>query len=185
MDGLIHTSLIIVASITSAFVINSDFAQYKKRRKLTMFTASLGILIAIAVLLTITYALKKQDATASVLYAVSATQGLSNASLDFRQNNTYKLANNHFTSTDYSRGRYSLIDSIIYLERPDPSGTLISRRLLLRTFKRDSTIKRNGLLTLILGEKQVDSNAETFLLQINDSGQPIQSALIFKVTEKF
>ena len=116
-DSLIHNALIIIASVFSALAFNSDYFHYKQQKKLTsFFSSATGILCIVALLLT-TYFLKRQDQTQTIYYAVRNTGGLGQISLDFRENNTYKLGRHHFMSANYQRGHYTIRDSIIYLDK--------------------------------------------------------------------
>jgi hypothetical protein len=138
-------------------------------------------------LLILTYLLKKQDDTRSILYATRTTMGLSSISIDFRENNTYKLGVHHFMATDYTRGRYTKNDSTIYLDKPFLSNNLVSNKLILKTIPMADSLKnkkQNWLLTLLLGKNSIDTTPETFLFQVNERGQIIKDALSFKLTHK-
>jgi hypothetical protein len=187
MDSLIHTGLIILATIISAFAIHSDYSQYKQNKNVTSFISSATILLFITGLLLTTYLLKKQDDTPSILYAIKNTSGFGSITLDFRENNTYKLGQHHFMSTGYSRGHYSKKDSIIYLNDGAALEELTSNRLVLKTIPVSDSVKNKKqtlLLTLVFGKPQVDTAPETFLFQVDKKGGIMESATSFKVVQK-
>ena len=182
--SLIHTSLIIIASLISAFAINSDFSRYKQNKSLVSFISTFVVIACISGLLLTTYLLKKQDDTTTVLYAISSNRGWSDITLDFRKNSTYKLGYNHFLSTGYIRGHYTKKDSVIYLNKPDVSSELASDKLILKTVPISDSIKKKkqkGILRFLFDKSPIDTMPQTFLFQVNDKGEIIDSAISFKV----
>jgi len=57
---------------------------------------------------------------------------LSGASIDFRKDGTYKLSCYSIFGADFFRGRYTIKDSIIILDRSDIDGIIKSNRLVIR-----------------------------------------------------
>ncbi len=184
MDSLIHNGLIIIASLVSAFAINSDYSRYKQEKKLTSFFPSMTVLLCITGLLLTTYFLKRQDQTPTIFYATRNTSGLGQITLDFRANNTYKLGRHHFMSVNYQRGHFTIIDSFIYLDKSYASEQIMSDRFLFKTNPNFDSTKKGNVLKIIFGTPEDDIKAKTVLYQINHNGQTIDSAISFKVVQK-
>ncbi|MGN6165896.1 MAG: hypothetical protein ACTHOF_15275 [Flavisolibacter sp.] len=183
-DSLIHNAFIIIASVVSAFAFNSDYSQYRQQKKLTSFTSStIAILCVIGLLLT-TYFLKRQDQTQTIYYAIRNTGGLGQITLDFRENNTYKLGRHHFMSAEYQRGYYTIKDSIIYLDKIYSSEQIMSDRFLFKTNPNFDSTKNGNVLKMLFGTPEDDATAKTVLYQINQSGRTIDSTISFKVVQK-
>lgn len=183
-DSLIHDTLIIIASIVSALAINSDYSQYRQQKKLTLLSSSITAFLCIAGLLLTTYFLKKQDQTSTVFYAVRNTSGLGRITLDFRENNTYKLGRHHFMSANYQRGHYTIKDSIIYLDKFYTSEQIMSDRFLLKTNQNFDSTKKGNVLKMLFGTPEDDVKAKTVLYQINHNGQTLDSTISFKLVQK-
>lgn len=183
-DSLIHDTLIIIASIVSALAINSDYSQYRQQKKLTLFSSSITAILCIVGLLLTTYFLKKQDQTSTVFYAVRNTSGLGRITLDFRENNTYKLGRHHFMSANYQRGHYTIKDSIIYLDKFYTSEQIMSDRFLLKTNQNFDSTKKGNVLKMLFGTPEDDVKAKTVLYQINHNGQTLDSTISFKLVQK-
>lgn len=183
-DSLIHNALIIIASIVSAFAFNSDYSQYRQQKKLTAFFSSMTAILFIAGLLLTTYFLKRQDQTRTIYYAVRNTGGLGQITLDFRENNTYKLGRHHFMSANYQRGHYTIRDSIIYLDKTYSSEQIMSDRFLLKTNPSFDPTKKGNVIKMLFGTPEDDATAKTVLYQINHNGREIDSTISFKVVQK-
>ena len=184
MDSLIHTGLIVVAGIISVFAINADYSQYKQQKRLILFLSTATTLLCVSGLLLTVYFLKKQDQTTSVLYATRNTSGLGQITVDFRENNTYKLGRHNFMSAKYQRGHFTIKDSIIYLDNPYPSEQIMSDRLLIRTRLTIDSAGKGNLLKVLFGSPEDDITAKAFLYQVNHTRQIIDSAISFKVSKK-
>ena len=183
MDSLIHNGLIIIASLVSAFAINSDYSQYKQQKKLTSFLSSITILICISGLFLTTYLLKKQDKTPTILYATRNNTGLGRITIDFRENNTYKLGRHQFFSANYQRGQYTIKDNVIYLDKTYASEQIMSDKFLVKRNPNFDSTKKANFLKIMFGTPEADVKAKTFLYQLNHNGQTIDSAITFKVVE--
>jgi hypothetical protein len=183
-DSLIHNALIIIASLASAFAINSDYSQYKRHKKLTAFFSSMTAFLCIIGLLLTTYFLKRQDQTQTLYYAVRNTGGLGQITLDLRVNNTYKLGRHHFMSAEYKRGHFSIKDSILYLDKTYASEQIISDRLLFKTNPNFNPTKNGNVLKILFGTPEDDVTAKTFLYQINHKGQTLDSTISFKLVQR-
>jgi hypothetical protein len=184
LDSLIHNALIIIASIVSAFAINSDYSQYRQQKKLASFFSSMSAILCISGLLLTTYFLKRQDQTRTIYYAIRNTGGLGQITLDFRENNTYKLGRHHFMSANYQRGHYTIRDSIIYLDKSYSSEEIVSDRFLIKTNPNYNSTKSGNVLKMLFGTPEDDVKAKTVLYQINHHGQALDSTISFKVVEK-
>jgi hypothetical protein len=141
-------------------------------------------IMCITGLLLTTYFLKRQDQTQTIYYAVRNTGGLGQITLDFRENNTYKLGTHHFMSANYQRGHYTIKDSIIYLDKSYSSEQIMSDRLSFKTNPNFDPTKKGNALKMLFGTPEDDATAKTFLYQINHNGRTIDSTISFKVVQK-
>ena len=183
MDSLIHNSLIIIACIVSAFAIYADYSEFKQKKKIASFFSSLTAFLCIAGFLLVVYFLNRQDQTPTIFYATRNNSGFGRITIDFRQNNTYKLGIHHFMSTKYKRGNYTIKDSIIYIDKSDDDH-IIFNKLILKPNPNYDSIKKSNLLKIFFGTPEEDVKAKTFLYQINQDGFTIDSSISFKVVEK-
>ncbi len=183
-DSLLHNALIIIASIVSAFAINSDYSQYSQQKKIISFFPSLTAVLCIVGLLLTTYLLKRQDQTRTIYYAVRNTGGLGQITLDFRENNTYKLGRHHFMSANYQRGHYTIKDSVIYLDKSYAAEQIMSDRFLFKENPNFDSTKKGNVLKILFGTPEDDVKAKTVLYQINHNGQTMDLTISFKVVEK-
>lgn len=184
LDSLIQTGLLIIASIVSAFAISSDYSRYRQQKKLTSFISSITVILCIAGLLLTNHFLRRQDQTSTIYYAVRNTGGLGQITLDFRENNTYKVGRNRFMSANYHRGHYTISDSIIYLDKSYTSAQLISDRLLFKPNPNYDSTRKGNALKMLFGTPEEDVTSKVLLYPINHNGQIIDSAISFRVVDE-
>lgn len=183
-DSLVQTGLLIIAGIISALAISSDYSRYRQQKKLASFISSITVILCIAGLLLTNHFLKRQDQTSTMYYAVRNTGGLGQITLDFRENNTYKVGRKRFMSATYHRGHYKISDSIIYLDKAYSPAQLISDRLLFKPNPNYYSTKKGNVLKMLFGTPKDDVTSKVLLYPINHNGQIIDSAISFKVVDK-
>jgi hypothetical protein len=173
--------LIFVAGIVSLISFLVDYGRYKASKKLTLFFPTFVSVLCITALFVTNLYLKHQDKTPTILYASRFYDRLSTISLDFRENGTYKCEKRSFMcSSYYTRGQYSIKDSIIYLDKSNLYDLVKTDRLQMMTIPKSSKSKGGNLLTLLFGSK-ADTLPETYLFQLDNIGDTIPSAIVLRV----
>lgn len=183
-DDLIHTVLIVLSVIISLVFVYVDFKQYKRQRTIfNLISPSLTFIFIAVLIITINH-LNKQDKSPTIMYASKFYNGLNTISIDFRENSTYKCGNSSFMGDSYySRGHYSIKDSIIYLDKSNLFGIIRTDKLLIKTVSNDTIPKKKNILSLILGSPSIDTLPNTFLYQLNVNGERINSAIVLEVSK--
>jgi hypothetical protein len=122
--------LILLAGIISLASFLIDYFRYKGDRKWVSFFSTAVSVLFIAALIGLTQYFKQQDRSPTVLYAFKPNNFLDKFSINFRKNGTYKFTNGSlFGDLYYTRGHYSIKDSIIYLDKTYLSGLLVVRQV--------------------------------------------------------
>jgi hypothetical protein len=181
LDNLVPTALIVLASTISLLSFLVDYICYKRGKKLVFFIPTAVSVLCIATLIITTDRLKQQDRTPTILYA-SFHNGLSTVTIDFRENGSYKCKKGNFMGDSYyTRGHYSIKDSVIYLDKSNLYELVKTDRLLMKTIPKNAKAKKESLLRLLFGSSKPDTLPETFLFQLNHQGDTIPSAIVFRV----
>jgi hypothetical protein len=184
-DEVAPTLLIILASIISLFSFLVDFSRYKTNKNPACFIPAAFSVLGIAALIITTVLLKQLDNTPSVLYASRFYNGLNTIAIDFRENGTYKCEKGSFLGDSYySRGHYTIRDSIIYLDKSNLYDLVTTDRLLMKTIPKWKQAKKAILLRLLFRTSKADTLPETFLFQLNHFGDTIPSAIVLRVNKE-
>jgi hypothetical protein len=183
-DDLIHKTLIVFASIVSLVCFYIDFRRYKKHKMLSAFISPTATCLSIIALFVTTDRLKAQDRIPTLFYAANSYSGLNSISIDFKKNGTYKCGKSIFFGDNYyTRGRYTIKDSVIYLDKSNLYNLFVSDKLLLKTIPQKDTAKKQGLIGLLFGLAKSDNSPEIFLFQIDNKGDTISSAIALRVNK--
>ncbi len=81
----------------------------------------------------------------------------------------------------YMRGRYTIKDSFLILDRSNLYNQIISNRLLIKSIPKADSLKKQGFLGKLLGLPKPDTTAKTYLFQLDHQGETIPSALVLTV----
>ena len=174
--------LFFLAGIVSLLSFFVDYRRYKAEKRLAFFTPTAASLLCIIALIGTNQHLKQQDRTPTILYASKFYSGLNTISIDFRENGTYKCKKSSFMGDGYYiRGRYSIKDSVIYLDKSNLYDLVRTDRLEMMTILKSAKGKNKNLLTLLFGESKPDTLPETYLFQIDAKGDTIPSAIVLRV----
>jgi hypothetical protein len=79
------------------------------------------------------------------------------------------------------RGRYTIKDSFLILDRSNLYNQIISNRLLIKSIPKADSLKKQGFLGKLLGLPKPDTTAKTYLFQLDHQGETIPSALVLTV----
>jgi hypothetical protein len=175
--------LIFLAGVISLVSFLIDYGRYKTHKKVSFFLPTLVTVLCISGLFGFDQYLKHQDKTPTVLYASKVYSGLSTISIDFRENGTYRCEKGGlFGDTYYTRGRYTIKDSIIQLDKSNLYDLVKTDRLRMMTIPKNVKVQKGNLLTLLFASSsKPDTLPETFLFQLDQKNDTIPSALVLRV----
>lgn len=175
--------LIFLAGVVSFVSFLVDYGRYKAQRKVSLFFTTLVSVSCISGLIGFDQYLKHQDKTPTILYASKFYSGLNTISIDFRENGTYKCEKGGlFGDTYYTRGRYTIKDSIIQLDKSNLYDLVKTDRLQMMTVPKNGKAKKRNLLSLLFASSsKPDTLPETFVFQIDQRGDTIPSAIVLRV----
>jgi len=163
----------LIAIIVFIWTIFRDRKEYlKSKSKVDFLPTIIGMTILLG-LFTTFYILDLRDKSPSKLYCVTKIVDFNGASIDFREDGTYKLTS-WCLGADYYRGTYTIQDSIITLDKSAIEKIIESNRLLIRQeveiYEKDN----------IPGK---DTVFQKSVYQIDKSGNIIHRAIDFIVRE--
>jgi hypothetical protein len=164
----------VLAIIFFIWIIFRDRKEYAKSKSFADFIPTIiGATIVLGLFLAF-YILDQRDKSSSKLYCVTKIIDFNGASIDFREDGTYKLTS-WCLGADYYRGKYVMQDSIITIDKSEIEKIIESNRFVVRqeieVYEKDS----------IPG---MDTVYQKSIYQINEEGKVIQNAIDFIVREK-
>jgi hypothetical protein len=175
--------LIFLAGVISLVSFLVDFGRYKAQKKMGLFFTTFMSVLCISGLIGFDRYLKHQDKTPTSLHASRFYNGLNKISIDFRENGTYKCQKGGlFGDTYYTRGKYTIKDSIIQLDKSNLYDLVKTDRLQMVTLPKNGKAQKGNLLTLLfVSSSKPDTLPETFLFQIDQKGDTIPSTIVLRV----
>jgi len=179
---LVLPLLFFAAGVISLLSFLVDYSRYKRCKRTAFYIPTVVTVLCIATVIGTNQYLKQQDNTPTVLYASKFYSGLNTISIDFRENGTYKCSKDVFFSDEYyTRGKYSIKDSVIYLDKSDLFDIVRSDKLKMMTIPKSEKSKKGNLLPLLFGSSKPDTLSDTYLFQLDNKGDTIPSAVVFRV----
>lgn len=157
LDVFIDIILGIVVLAVFTWVIYKDLKENKHNTFKSIRTPGIFI-ISFIIAGTILYL---RDSS-SVILTADSKDDLSGASIDFRKDGTYKLSSYSIFGADFFRGRYTIKDSIITLDRSEIDGVIKSNRLAIRTGNSEHDEKKE--IYQLDVESNVLTNASVFFI---------------------
>jgi len=129
-DGVIYFLLIILFIVFFTITVRNDFNNFKisKKYKSFLFTA-IGIIIIILNIGSQLY-LSSRDSSEIILMAFYDGD-YNGSSLEFRKDGTYKFSNGSVLGESIQRGKYSINDTIITLDKDNIDNVIESKTLVL------------------------------------------------------
>ncbi|GGG55330.1 hypothetical protein [Epilithonimonas arachidiradicis] len=130
-DGVIYFLLIILFIVFFTITVRNDFNNFKisKKYKSFLFTA-IGILIIILNIGCQLY-LSSRD-NSEIVLKVFYDGDYNGSSLEFRKDGTYKFGNGSGLGESIQRGKYSIKDTIITLDKDNIDNVIESKTLMLK-----------------------------------------------------
>jgi hypothetical protein len=170
-DEIILLFIAIVGLIVLIWSIIKDIKEYNFSRKLTSYLpSSIGLL---AIILNISLCNYQADIKNSpTLISGFNDGGFNGFSIDFKQDGKYVMANGSGLGQSYFYGTYTLIDSIITIDKFNIDNCIKTNKLVIRTedyYPKDS-------LALIKSQAN-------YITQIDKNGKELDKDFRFRVTE--
>lgn len=161
-DGIIDAFIVIVAVIILACVVKEDISDYRTNKSFNqLWPAITGGIFVIAIAVSL-YVLNQRDNIPTIISA-NCSGDFNGTTIELRANGTYKLTN-YCMGADYFRGKYTLKDSIIVLDRSEIDDVIKSNRLVIRP---ESFVPGTGLM----------------IYQIDQQGHVLKNETEFQVQE--
>lgn len=129
-DEIINFFLGAVVLALYVWIIYKDRKEYKTTRAFTSYLPGCIIGVFTVTFIITAFTLAHRDSSPSILFAVN-DGGYNGANIDLRKDGTYKIGN-FCLGYDYFRGKYSIKDSLITLDRANIDGIIESKRLVIR-----------------------------------------------------
>ena len=165
MEGLIDIVLAFTAIVVFIFILYKDRKKYSiSKNRLDLLPTMTGIL-TILILFIDSYRLKLKDSL-PVKIECSGINGVADYTIYFRNDGTYKLTVHDIEQVDHYRGKYTIKDSTITLDRAPVGNVIVSNKLLI-------TRKRMADTDSVI----------TAVCQADSSGKIIASATSFVMTQ--
>ena len=166
MDSIINFGLEFIFIVFLIWTIFKDRNDYRKNNIWTAFLPTIiGFIIIIGFESTL-YIFDLRDKSPVKFSCVSKIVDFNGVHIDFREDGTYKLDNYCFGSNFY-RGKYSMHDSTITLDKSNIDKVIESDRLLIRA---DGDKDSNGIVI-------------KSIYQIDKQGKVINGAVDYRILE--
>ena len=160
-DSILYTSLSVIWLLILWITAYLNIREYILLKRIaSFFPLFLGMLFIAGFYFT-DYLLKLRDKS-PILIQAGYDGGFNGCWFEFREDGTYKFGNSGGLGADYMRGKYSIKDSIIILDKPNIENTIITtNRLVIRKNKK----------------------GKNSIYQINALNNPINREFIFNINE--
>ena len=166
IDDFINIGLEIIALFLFIWVIYKDRKQYLIDNIWTAYLPTISGFTILIGLLTTLYILGLRDKSPVKFACVSKIVDFNGVHIDFREDGTYKL-DNFCMGSNFFRGKYTIKDSIITLDKMNIDKVIESNRLVIRAD----------------GDKDNLGNTEKSIYQIDNNGKRIDRATDFRLLE--
>ena len=166
IDDFINIGLEIIALFLFIWVIYKDRKQYLIDNIWTAYLPTISGFTILVGLLTTLYILGLRDKSPVKFACVSKIVDFNGVHIDFREDGTYKL-DNFCMGSNFFRGKYTIKDSIITLDKMNIDKVIESNRLVIRAD----------------GDKDNLGNTEKSIYQIDNNGKRIDRATDFRLLE--
>lgn len=172
-DDFLILGVALIMILVVVLTVRDNRIKYLKTGKIIEFTSGVVNLLIIILLFAAFYILNLRDTSPSKMYCDAVSQKSENISIDFREDNTYKLIRRDL-GMDIYRGAYTMKDSIITLEKSEVADIIVSNRL---SIKHDIKFhgRQNG--------GGLDTIKRTLIYQTDVAGNTIYNSISFIVRE--
>lgn len=138
-DGIFLSVVFIIFLIACVSCFIVDFKNYNNKIPNTNFKNTIVSLIVLISFPMTDYILKLRDRSPIILKAGTFSD-FNGASLEFREDGTYKFGNLSALGSNYIRGQFKMNDSIITLDQSNLDNVIKSQFLMIKETPNDSII---------------------------------------------
>ncbi|NSL86405.1 hypothetical protein ECE50_006170 [Chitinophaga sp. Mgbs1] len=139
-DKEINTLLLAAAAIITILTAVNDIEKFLQQRQWQQLLPTVTAILFTGLTSATLALLQLRDSSPTLLFAGTDGQENSGASLELREDGTYKLSS-YALGTDHYRGRYTLQDSLILLDKDNIGAITESHILVIRKeFRQDAVL---------------------------------------------
>lgn len=155
-DNIIVVGVTILLLFTFGFTLKNDRKQFLYNKSKTEFIPTAICLTLVLTLIFTLTILNQRDKSPSILTCITENNDFNSASIDFREDGTYKMSISCLGEDNY-RGSYTLKDNIITLDKSTIENVIKTNTLLVSSNVADTA---SGIKNRVI---QIDKNGREIL----------------------
>ena len=153
----VYGGLILIFLILLGISLRKDILKYKEAKNWkSFFPTIIGMTILLSFLAS-SLVLKIRD-NSPVIIQAGYDGGFNGAWFDFRKDGTYKFANSGGIGADFFRGKYTLSDTIITLDKTEIDNVIKTNKLAIREIKNFDSTKIKVIYQIDENHNIIDKN---------------------------
>ena len=153
----VYGGLILIFLILLGISLSKDILKYKEAKNWkSFFPTIIGMTILLSFLAS-SLVLKIRD-NSPVIIQAGYDGGFNGAWFDFRKDGTYKFANSGGIGADFFRGKYTLSDTIITLDKTEIDNVIKTNKLAIREIKNFDSTKIKVIYQIDENHNIIDKN---------------------------
>lgn len=153
----VYGGLILIFLILLGISLRKDILKYKEGKNWkSFFPTIIGMTILLSFLAS-SLVLKIRD-NSPVIIQAGYDGGFNGAWFDFRKDGTYKFANSGGIGADFFRGKYTLSDTIITLDKTEIDNVIKTNKLAIREIKNFDSTKIKVIYQIDENHNIIDKN---------------------------
>ena len=156
-EEFIYGGIILFFLIFLGISLRKDVLKFKKNKDLKNFIPSIVGIIILLSFLVVNIVLKYRDNSPIIIQA-GYDGGFNGCWFDFRKDGTYKFANSGGIGADFFRGKYTLSDSIITLDKMEIDKVIKTNKLAIREIKNFDSTKIKVIFQIDKNHNIIDKN---------------------------
>lgn len=156
-EEFIYGGIILIFLIFLGISLRKDVSKLKKNKDLKNFIPSIVGIIILLSFLVVNIVLKYRDNSPIIIQA-GYDGGFNGCWFDFRKDGTYKFANSGGIGADFFRGKYTLSDSIITLDKMEIDKVIKTNKLAIREIKNFDSTKIKVIFQIDKNHNIIDKN---------------------------
>ena len=156
-EEFIYGGIILFFLIFLGISLRKDVLKFKKNKDLKNFIPSIVGIIILLSFLVVNIVLKYRDNSPIIIQA-GYDGGFNGCWFDFRKDGTYKFANSGGIGADFFRGKYTLSDSIITLDKMEIYKVIKTNKLAIREIKNFDSTKIKVIFQIDKNHNIIDKN---------------------------
>lgn len=153
----VYGGLILIFLILLGISLRKDILKYKEAKNWkSFFPTIIGMTILLSFLAS-SLVLKIRD-NSPVIIQAGYDGGFNGAWFDFRKDGTYKFANSGGIGADFFRGKYTLADTIITLDKTEIDNVIKTNKLAIREIENFDSTKIKVIYQIDENHNIIDKN---------------------------